>query len=101
MLRMLSNLLRVEQNGDVVGSEWGFAGRRAGTYHGLMVFAGAEAGFELGGDLIEASGGVAHDEPRLTGAGVACAHGAGLTGILCGFCDMHSGLCEDSGYSAL
>ena len=92
--------LRIEKDGDVIGGEGAFAGGRTCTDYGLMIFAGGESALELTGDGVEAGRGVAHDEPGLTRACVACAHGAGLAGVLSGFGDRHSGLCDDTGDSA-
>ena len=80
--------LGVEKDGYVVGGEGACVLCRACSDDGLMVFAGGEFGLELGGDGVEARCGVAHDEPRLAGAGVTCAHGAGLAGIFSGLTDL-------------
>ena len=76
------SFLWVEQDGDVVGSEGAFADNGAGSYYGLVVSAGSEAGSKLAGDVVEAGGGVAHDVPGPAGASVAGTHTAGLAGIL-------------------
>jgi len=66
-----------------------------------MIFAGGEAALELTGDGVQTGGGVAHDEPGLTRACVAGTHGAGLTSVIGGFGDTHSGLCDDARNGAL
>ena len=92
--------LRIEEDGDVVGGEGAFASRRTSPDHGLMIFAGGETAFELAGDGVEASRGVTHDEPGLARTRISSAHGAGLSGVVGGLGDAHSGLCEDVGNGA-
>src|SRR5207245_10743390 len=60
-----------------------------------------EAALELTGNRVQAGCGVAHDEPWLTGACVAGAHGAGLAGVVSSIRHEHSGLCDDAGDGAL
>ena|SRR5271170_2378387 len=97
----LRGLLRVEKDGDVVRGEGGFTGGRTGPHDGLMVFAGGETALELGGYLVQAGCGVAHDEPWLTLARVSSAHHAGLAGIIGGRSDSHPGLGDDAGNGVL
>jgi hypothetical protein len=93
--------LWIEKDGDVVGGEGAFASGRASSDYGLMIFAGDETALELTGDGVEAGCGVSHDEPGLTRTRIASAHGAGLAGVVGGFGDTHSGLCDDAGNGAL
>ena len=101
MSNFLYSCLRIEEDGDVVGGEGAFACGGTSSNYGLMIFAGGETALELTGDGVEAGCGVAHDEPGLARACVASAHGAGLAGVIGGFGDTHSGLCDDAGNSAL
>ena len=100
-LTLSNSSLWIEEDGNVVGGEGVFAGGRTRPDYGLMILAGGEAALELIGDSVEAGSGVAHDEPGLTRACVASAHGAGLAGIIGGFGDTHSRLCDDASNGAL
>jgi hypothetical protein len=93
-------LLWIEEDGDVVGGEGAFASRRTCSHCGLVIFARHETAFELIGYGVEAGRGVTHDVPGLARTRVTAAHRAGLAGVLGGFGDAHSGLCEDAGNGA-
>ena len=93
--------LGIEEDGDVVRGEGAFPGGRASSDYGLMILAGAETALELARNGVEAGCGVTHDEPGLTGACVASAHRAGLTGVFGGFRYTHSGFCDDASNGAL
>lgn len=97
----LSTLLWIEKDGDVVGGEGAFAGCRASANDSLVIFAGDKAVSQLTGNRVQAGSGVSHDEPGLTRARVAGAHGAGLASVVGGFGDAHSRLCNDAGDGAL
>ena len=94
--------LGVEQDGNVIAGEG--AGRWIGAcaYDGLVISARVEFVLEFDGELGETVGGVAHDEPGLTVAGIPCGHGAGLAGffeaddVAAG--DLQARLSEQGGY---
>ena len=97
--------LGVEQDGDVVGSEWHVLARGAGAYDGLVVHARVDAGAPRGGKFRQVRSGVAHDEPGLARAlGIAGGHAAGNAGGAdggLGRVDGQSGPVDEPGYSGL
>lgn len=88
---------RIEKDCYVVGGKGSFASCGACADYRLMVLARAKAGLELIGNLIEARGGVTHDEPGLAGACVARTHGAGLSRIVCSFSNFEARFGENAG----
>ena len=88
--QLLLLLLRIKEDGNVVGGERAFASSRAGADYGLMVSSRGEATPELTRNRIQAGCCVAHDEPGLTRTCIAGTHHAGLAGIVGGLGDAHS-----------